>query len=434
MKYTPPDASLFVQNRERLAKRLAPNSLAIVVANDVLPTNADGTLAFKQNSDLFWLTGVDQEETLLVLYPDAFDQDKHRELLFIRETSEHIAIWEGEKLTKEQASKLTGIPVGNIHWSHDFEKFFALLMFQAEHVYLNLNEHPRAAVTISTRETRFAHECRQRFPLHSYHRLAPHTAALRTKKSPEEIKMLQEACDITAAGFRRLLGFVKPGVGEWEVEAELLHEFVRRKSRGFAYNPIIGTGKNACVLHYLDNHAVCQDGDCLLLDVAAEWGNYNADLTRTIPVNGKFTKRQRKVYNAVLRVFRASCDFLRPGVYQKDWNKHAGELMTKELVDLKLLKMKDVKKQDPEKPLYKKYFMHGLGHHLGLDVHDVGPGTKPVEVGNVFTVEPGLYIREENLGVRLENDIVIGKSKNTDLMAGIPIEADEIEALMAGRE
>ncbi len=430
MKYTLPGSELFVENRRRLAARLSPNSLAVLVANDILPTNADGTLPFKQNSDLFYLTGIEQEDTFLILYPDAFDQEKHREILFLKETSEHIAIWEGEKLTKEQASCLTGIPEQNIHWSHQFETVWKPLMFQADTVYLNLNEHPRAHPGIRSRETRFAASCRREFPLHQYQRLAPHLAALRTRKSAAELKLLQEAIDITEAGFRRVLPFVKPGVGEWEVEAELLHEFVRRKSRGFAYPPIIGSGKNACVLHYVDNHALCQDGELLLLDVAAEYANYNADLTRTIPVNGRFTKRQRKVYDAVLRVFRAACDFLRPGVLLKDWNKFVGEQIEEELIKLKLLKVKDVKKQDPNQPLYKQYFMHGTGHHLGLDVHDVGAATAPVAAGNVFTVEPGLYIREEGFGVRLENDILIGNNGNTDLMAAIPIEAEEIEELM----
>jgi len=432
MKYTPPSSSLFVEHRRRLAARLRPNSLAIVTANDILPTNADGTLPFRQNSDLFYLTGVDQEETVLMLYPDAYDQEKHRELLFLRETNDHIATWEGEKLTKERAAELTGIPEKNIHWTTGFDGLWCSLMVQAERVYLNLNEHPRSHVSIETRETRFARQCQRDYPLHHYERLAPHLASLRTRKSAEEIKLLQEAIAITEAGFRRAAGFIKPGVGEWEIEAEFAHEFLRRRSRGFAYTPIIGTGKNACVLHYLDNHATCQDGDLVLLDVAAEYANYNADLTRTLPVNGRFTKRQRKVYLAVLRVFRAACDYLRPGVYTKDWNTFVGELMEKELVDLRLLKMKDIKKQDPDKPLYKQYFMHGVGHHLGLDVHDVGSAAEPVAAGNVFTVEPGIYIKEEALAVRLENDILIGSAGNTDLMATIPIEPDEIEELMQG--
>lgn len=433
MKYTPPPATLFIEHRRRLAARLRPNALAIVTANDILPTNADGTLPFRQNSDLFYLTGVDQEDTALILYPDAFDQEKHRELLFIRETNDDIATWEGEKLSKARAAELTGIPEKNIHWTSGFEGLWRTLMIQADRACLNLNEHPRAHVPIETRETRFVRQCQREFPLHRYERLAPQLAALRTRKSAEELKLLQEAIAITEAGFRRVAGFIKPGVGEWEIEAEFVHEFTRRRSRGFAYSPIIGSGKNACVLHYIDNHAVCQDGELVLLDVAAEYANYNADLTRTLPVNGRFTKRQRKVYEAVLRVFRAACDFLRPGVFLKDWNVYVGELMEKELVGLKLIKMKDIKKQDPEQPLYKQYFMHGTGHHLGLDVHDVGSGAEPVAPGNVFTVEPGIYIKEEGLAVRLENDILIGSAQNTDLMATIPIEPDDIEALMATR-
>jgi Xaa-Pro aminopeptidase len=428
MRYTKLPSALFVRNRRRLAKRLAPNSLAIVVANDVLPTNADGIMPFKQNSDLFYLTGVDQEETILTLYPDAFDQEKHRELLFLRETNDEIATWEGDKLTKEEASKATGIE--RVHWLSEFDGLFRSLMGQAEHVYLNLNEHPRAKVPIKTREARFARDCQRQFPLHKYERLAPIMARLRSHKSPAEIELLKKAIEITAAGFRRVVAMVKPGVGEWEIEAEFAHEFLRRRSKGFAYIPIIATGKNTCVLHYLESHSICKDGELLLLDVAAEYANYNADLTRTIPVNGRFTKRQRRVYDAVLRVFRAACDLLRPGIHGKDWNKQVGEIMEAELIKLKLLKLKDVKKQDPDKPLYKKYFMHGVGHHIGLDVHDVGLATEPVAAGMVFTVEPGIYIREEGLGIRLENDILVGTKKNIDLMDDIPIEADAIEETM----
>lgn len=434
MKYTLPGPELFIENRRRLAARLAPNSLAILVANDILPTNADGTLPFKQNSDLFYLTGIDQEDTFLILYPDAFDQEKHREVLFIKETNEHIATWEGEKLTKEQAARLTGIPESNIHWSHQFDSIWRTLMLQAETVYLNLNEHPRTSAYVgATRQARFVRRCQREFPLHQYQRLAPHLAALRTRKSEAELQLLKEAIAITEAGFRRVLSFVKPGVGEWEVEAEMLHEFVRRKSRGFAYPPIIGSGKNACVLHYIDNHAVCQDGELLLIDAAAEYANYNADLTRTLPVNGRFSQRQRQVYDAVLRILRAATDFLRPGVLLKDWNAFVGQKTEEELVNLKLLTMEDIKNQDPARPLYKKYFMHGAGHHLGLDVHDVGSAVEPVAEGNVFTVEPGIYLREEGLGVRLENDVLIGKDGNINLMASIPIEAEEIEELMNAR-
>lgn len=431
MRYGELDPSLFQENRRRLCARLKPRSLAILVSNDVPTTNADGTLPFRQNSDLFYLTGVDQEDTVLILYPDALDQHKHRELLFLRETSEEIATWEGERLTREQASLLTGIAPHRIHWTHQFPALWRTLMVQAERVYLNANEHPRAHPQTGSRESRFTRHCQREFPLHRYERLAPELAYLRSRKSEPELRLLREAIRITAAGFERAARFVQPGVGEWEVEAELAHEFIRQRSRGFAYNPIIATGRNACVLHYVANNARCQEGDLLLLDVAAEFANYNADLTRTIPVNGRFTPRQRQVYEAVLRVLRGATGLLRPGITGREWNEQVGHLMEKELVDLQLISTDDIRSQDPEKPAYKKYFMHGVGHHLGLDVHDVGLAGDPVAPGMVFTVEPGIYIREESLAVRLENDVLVGEDSNVDLMASIPIEPEEIESLMA---
>ncbi len=429
MKYDPITPELFVQNRERLRTLLKPSSIVIVHANDVLPTNADGSMAFKQNSDLFWLTGVDQEESVLVLFPDAVEE-KHREMLFLRETSEQIAVWEGEKLTKELARERTGIR--NVHWLTEFESTLRGVVYNAEHIYLNTNEHARAADVVETRERRFIDECRRRYPLHRYERLAPLTSRLRMFKSRHEIDLIQKACDITQAGFERVLGFVKPGVGEWEIEAELLHEFVRRRSKGFAYTPIIGSGKNACVLHYVENHSVCQDGEMVLLDVAAEYANYNSDLTRTLPVNGRFTPRQRQVYDAVLRMFRFCSGILRPGILIKDYMKLSCAKMEEELIGLGLLKAEDLAGWDWEDPKHprKKWFMHGISHHIGLDVHDVWHTYAPVEAGMVFTVEPGIYIREEGLGVRLENDILIGADKNIDLMANIPIEAEEIEDWM----
>ena len=427
MRYTPLPASQFVEARKRLAAKIKPRSLVILHSNDVLPTNADGTMGFAQNSDLFYLSGVDQEESILVIFPDAGDE-KHREMLFVRETSEHIAIWEGEKLTKEQATSRSGIK--QVHWLQEFETIFRQVMCQAEQVYLNSNEHPRAKIEVETREIRFAHRCLHEYPVHRYERLAPLMHELRVIKSDHELVALNEAIRITDLGFQRLLKYVKPGVQEFEVEAELAHEFLRHRASGFAYPPIIASGANACVLHYVTNDAPCNDGDLLLLDVAARYGNYNADLTRTIPVNGRFTDRQRAVYNAVLRVFRACCQMLRPGVIIHDYQKEVGKLMEAELIGLGLLKAEDVAKQDPDKPLYKKYFPHGTSHHLGLDVHDVGNTWKPIQPGMVFTVEPGIYIREEKFGVRLENNILIGAEKNIDLMAGIPIEADEIETLM----
>lgn len=427
MRYETLPNDLFIRNRERLLGLLKPNSMIVVHANDIYPTNADGTMAFKQNSDLFYLTGVDQEETVLILMPDAVDP-KEREILFVRETNEHVAIWEGEKLTKDGAKAVSGIE--RIEWSSTFESFLHRMVPQVEHIYLATNEHLRASVVVETRNARFIKECQARYPLHRYERLAPLMHRLRITKDPVEVSMIQKACDITEAGFRRLLGFIKPGVGEWEVEAELLHEFVRRGSRGFAYAPIIGSGKNACVLHYVENDKVCQDGEMLLLDVAAEYAGWNSDLTRTVPVNGRFTPRQRDVYNSVLRVFRGANDILRPGNTPMEYQKQVVELMERELVTLGLISAKDAKEQGPDKALVKKYFMHGTSHHLGLDVHDVSPPHEPFAEGMVFTIEPGIYIREEGLGVRIENDVLIGKDSNIDLMGNIPIEADEIESLM----
>ena len=427
MRYEPISPQFFVRNRENLRGSLKPNSMVIVLASDIYPTNADGTMPFKQNSDLFYLTGVDQEETTLVLMPDAVDP-KEREILFVKETSELSAVWDGEKLTKEQARAATGIE--RIEWSHTFEGFLHRLVPQVEHIYLLTNEHLRASVVVETRNARFIKDCQARYPLHRYERLAPLLHRLRMTKDAEEIKMLQRACDITEAGFRRVLGFIKPGVGEWEIEAELLHEFVRRGSRGFSYAPIIGSGKNACVLHYVENDKVCKDGEMILMDVAAEYAGWASDLTRTVPANGKFTKRQRNVYDSVLRVFHGANDILRPGNTPMEYQKKVIELMERELVGLGLFTAKEAREQGPDKALVKKYFMHGTSHHLGLDVHDVAPPHQPFAEGMVFTIEPGIYIREEALGVRLENDFVIGKDKNFDLMGKIPIEAEEIEALM----
>ncbi|WP_038028660.1 aminopeptidase P family protein [Thermonema rossianum] len=427
MRYERIDNRLFIENRRRLAERLLPNSIAVFNSNDIMPTSADGTMPFKQNTDLFYLTGVDQEETILLLYPDA-KEEKYREILFVRETNEHIAIWEGHKLTKEEATEVSGIRT--VMWTSEFEKVFNTLMGDAEHLYLNTNEHPRAEVVVETRDARFIKWCKERYPLHSYRRLAPIMRDLRAIKSDIEIALIQKACKITEAGFRRVLQFVKPGVKEYEIEAEYAHEFLRRGSRGFAYTPIIASGANACVLHYIDNDQVCQDGDLLLMDVGAEYANYASDMTRTIPVNGRFTPRQRQVYDAVLRVMRGAMDMLRPGNTLDEYHAAVGELMTKELVDLGLLTMDEVKNQNPDWPAYKKYFMHGTSHHLGLDVHDVGDKYRKFEPGMVFTCEPGIYIREEGLGIRLENDVVITGNGLLDLMADIPIEAEEIEELM----
>ena len=351
-------------------------------------------------------------------------------MLFCKETSELIAIWEGEKHTKDSAKATSGIE--HIHWTDTFPGIFRMLMTQAEHVFLNTNEHARAADQIETRDLRFIRDTQRQFPLHDYRRLAPIMGDLRIVKSDLEVDLIQKACDITKAGFERTLKFIKPGVKEYQIEAELLHEFMNHGSDGFAYDPIIGSGKNACVLHYLENHDTCEDGEMVLMDVAARYANYNSDLTRTVPVNGKFTDRQRDVYNAVLRVLRACEKMLKPGVVIKDYQEQVGLVMQGELLELGLITQKDIDEQDPDKPAYKKYFMHGTSHHMGLDVHDIGDNWMPVKEGMVFTIEPGIYIREENLGCRLENDYLITADGNRDLMAHIPIEADDIEALMAG--
>ncbi|MCH7229109.1 aminopeptidase P N-terminal domain-containing protein [Haloferula sp. A504] len=429
MRYEAIDPQFFVRNREKLRALLKPKSIVIVHSNDIYPTNADGTMPHHQNRDLFYLTGVDQEETVLVMMPDAVDE-RDREILFLKETSEQIAIWDGEKLSKDQAIAHTGIK--RIEWVENFEAWLHRLVPQADHVYLTTNEHLRAATVVETANDRFIKQCQARYPLHRYERLAPLMHQLRIIKEQVEIDYLQKACDITEAGFRRVLGFIKPGVGEWEIEAEYLHEFVRRGSRGFSYNPIVGSGKNACVLHYVENDKVCEDGQMVLMDVAAEYGGWAADMTRTVPVNERFTDRQRAVYDSVLRVFRGANEILRPGNTPLEFQKQVIELMEVELIKLGLIDAKEAKEQGEDKALVKKYFMHGTAHHLGLDVHDVHPPHEPFAEGMVFTIEPGIYIREEGMGVRLENDFVIGRDANFDLMRNIPIEADEIEELMNG--
>ena len=429
MRYLPVDNQLFVQNRQRLTALLKPRSLVIVNANDIMPTNADGTMGFRQNSDLFYLTGVDQEETRLVLFPDHPDP-KFREVLFLRETSELIEIWEGHKLTKAEAEHTTGISQKQIYWTNQFEQMFVQMVFEAGHVYLNTNEHTRAGVEVQSRDARYISEFRQIYPLHNLERLAPLMHTLRAIKQPQEIPLIQTAIDITDKMFRRLLGFIKPGVWEYEIEAEMMHEFLRHRSRGAAYSPIIASGANACVLHYIDNSQQCQDGDVILLDLGAEYANYNADMTRSVPVNGRFTTRQRAVYDAVLHVMNEAKQMLRPGNLWDDYHREVGKVMESELIGLGLLDAAEVAKQDPDAPLYKKYFMHGTSHFLGLDVHDVGNKYRKMEPGMVFTVEPGIYIRDEKLGIRLENNVLITESGNVDLMANIPLEAEAIEEIM----
>jgi Xaa-Pro aminopeptidase len=429
VRYEPIDPQLFATNRERLRRLLPPNALAIVNANDILPTNGDGTLLRIPNSDLFYLTGIEQEQTILVLYPDA-DEEKHREVLFLREPTSENQLWEGHKLAKKEAQALSGIK--NVLWLSEFSRLFHRLMCECGPAYLNSNEHYRAVIEVETREARFVADTKRRYPMHDYRRLAPLMHQLRAVKSKTEIALIQKACSLTARGFRRVLKFTRPGVREMEIEAEFAHEFIRHGSQ-FAYPPIIGAGINACCLHYVANSAVCRDGDLLLLDVGAAWANYNADMTRTIPVNGRFSRRQKQVYNAVLRVLRQCIQNLVPGKKHRDWQKEAEQVVERELVNLGLLSLRGIKRQDPDQPAFKKHFMHGVGHPLGLDVHDRAVMTQPIQAGWVMTVEPGIYIPEEGFAVRLENDVLVTDKGPVDLMADIPIEADEIEQLMNAR-
>lgn len=428
MHYHPIDRRLFIGNRERLKRLFAPNSLAVVNANDVLPTNGDGTLAAVPNSDLFYLTGIEQEQTILVLHPSA-SEPKHRELLFLREPTRENELWEGHKLTKDEARARSGIR--QIHWLAEFPRLFHRFMCECDHVYLNSNEHPRAVIETESRDARFAADTIRRYPLHDYRRLAALLRRLRAVKSSAEVALIRQACDLTAAGFQRALRCVKPGVCEAEVEAEFAHEFIRHGSR-FAYLPIIAAGTNACCLHYVANAAVCRDGELLLLDVAAACANYNADMTRTIPVNGRFTPRQKQVYNAVLRVLRRCIAELKPGKTIRVWQREAEQLMQAELAGLGLLAKDEPGRDDSGEPAFKKYFMHGVGHPLGLDVHDVAVAAQPIQAGWVMTVEPGIYLPEEGFAVRLENDVLVTRKGPVDLMAGVPIEAEEIESLMSG--
>jgi len=428
MKYHPIDNTLFKTNRKNFMGQMKPSSLAVFNSNDVFKTGADSTMPFKQHRDIFYLSGADQEDTILVLFPDCPDP-AHREVLFVTETNDHIAVWEGEKLTKEKATEVTGIDT--VYWLKDFDKKFFEMMTQADTIYFNTNEHYRQAVEMQTREDRFILKTKAQYPAHNYAKSAPIMQRLRAVKHPLEIELMQTACDITNAGFRRVLEFVKPGVMEYEIEAEFLHEFFRSRSDGFAYTPIIANGNNANVLHYIENNQECKDGDLILMDVGATYANYSADMSRTVPVNGKFTKRQKEVYNAVNNVKKAATKMLTPGTLWKEYHVEVGNIMTSELLALGLLDKADVQNEDKDWPAYKKYFMHGTSHHIGLDTHDYGLLWEPMQAGNVFTVEPGIYIPEEGIGIRLEDDVVIqekGDPKN--LMGEIPIEVEEIEELM----
>ena len=428
MKYHPINNKLFIKNRAKFTAHMKPKSIAVFNSNDLFTTGADSTMPFEQSSDLLYLSGADQEESILLLFPDALDKN-HREVLFLTETSELIAIWYGAKYSKEEASKVSGIKT--IYWLSEFKKVFFDLMTEAETVYFNTNEHYRQAVEIETREDRFIKQCKIDFPAHKWEKSNQILQGIRGVKEPEEIEIIQTACDITNKGFRRVLPFIKPGVMEFEIEAEYMHEFLRNRSKGFAYTPIIGSGYSACVLHYIENNKECKDGDLLLMDVGAEYANYSSDMTRTIPVNGKFTSRQRAIYDAVLRVKDEATKMLVPGTIWAEYHKEVGKFMTSELLGLGLIDKLDVQNEDPNWPAYKKYFMHGTSHHIGLDTHDYGALKTPMKAGMVFTVEPGIYIPDENLGLRIEDDVVIQeKGEPFNLMRDIPIEAEEIEELM----
>lgn len=427
MKYDKIDTRLFIENRKRFVKKMKPNAVAVFTSNAIMPRSADAGYNWRQNPDLFYLTGIDQEETYLILFPDA-PKPEWKEILFVRETSEHIAVWEGKKHNKAEATAFSGVK--NVHWSAKFEQLLNAIALQAQCIYLNANENDRADGFQYTAETELAKAVRAKFPLHTYERSAPIMHELRAQKSEIEIDLLRKAIDITNKGFHRALSFVKPGVWEYEVEAEITYEYLRNRGTGHAYTPIVATGGNACVLHYITNSMQCKDGDLLLMDCGAEYGNYCADLTRTIPVNGRFSKRQKAVYNAVLRVHNEAKKMMKAGMVLNDFNMAVGNIMEKELIGLGLLKAADVKKQDKKSPLYKKYFPHGTAHFLGIDVHDVGNRYAKLKAGTVLTCEPGIYIQEENIGIRIENNIVITNGKAIDLMVNVPIEVDEIEALM----
>ena len=427
MRYSSINQQLFIRNRAKLLKRLKPQALAIVHSNDEMPRNGDQTYPYRQNSDMFYLTGLDQEKCILTMCPN-HPVEAMREIIFVVKTNDLMVTWYGHKYTLEQAGQISGVKT--VKWLDDFESSLKDLISRVECVYLNQNENIRFSTEVTSRDLRFAQKLRTDYPLHTFERLAPLVNDLRTVKEPEELVMMQKACDITGLAFLRVLGFVKPGITEYEVEAEITHEFIRNGASGHSYAPIIASGASACILHYNENDRICNDGDLILLDFGAEYGNYAADLSRTIPANGKFTPRQRQVYDAVLRVMRKATKMLIPDTTIDKWHAEVCRIMEKELIGLGLFTEADVKNQDASSPMFFNYFMHGTGHFLGLDVHDVGSKQMPLREGMVITCEPGIYVKEEGIGIRLENDVMVA-DEPIDLMAGIPLDADEIEALMS---
>ena len=428
MKYESIDSKLFIKNRLNFSKKMKENGIAFFNSNDIYPVSADSTLPFEQHRDIFYLSGIDQEESVLVLCPNSINP-KHREILFLKETNDHIAVWEGPKINKKQAFELSGVK--SVYWLNDLEIIIEELMVNCNNIYINENEHYRAKVETETREARFSKWLLNKYPKQNKQRSNPILQRLRSVKDPIETRLIQHACNITNKGFRRILNFVKPGVWEYEIEAEFIHEFLINKSKKFAYTPIIASGQNANILHYIENNMQCKNGDLILLDVGAEYANYSSDMTRTIPVNGRFNERQKAVYNSVLKVKKEATKLLVPGTDWAEYHTEVGKLMTSELIDLKLLDKSDIQQQPKDKPAYKKYFMHGTSHHMGLDTHDYGLLEEPMEENMVFTVEPGIYLPTEGFGIRLEDDVIIQKTgEPINMMRDIPIEIDEIENLM----
>jgi Xaa-Pro aminopeptidase len=428
MKYHQIDSKLFIKNRTKFTSQMKPNSVAVFNSNDLYPVSADSHLPFAQHRDILYLSGVDQEESILLLFPDA-PYENLKEILFLKETNEHIAIWEGEKLTKDRAFEVSGIKT--VFWLQDFHKTLKEVMAYSETIYINTNEHYRAVIETETREARFVKWWKENYPAHQVAKSNPILQRIRSIKESEELDLIQNACNITEKGYRRLLSFVKPNVMEYEIEAEFAHEFLRNRSKGFAYTPIIASGNNANVLHYIENNQQCHGGDLVLLDVGAEYANYSSDMTRMIPISGRFTDRQKAVYQAVLNVKNEATKMLVPGTLWKQYHVEVGKVMTSELLGLGLIDKADVQNENPDWPAYKKYFMHGTSHHLGMDTHDYGLLHEPLKPNMVFTVEPGIYIPAEGFGIRLEDDVVVQeKGEPFNLMKNIPIEIEEIESLM----
>ncbi len=428
MRYESIPNSLFIKNRSNFIAKMKPNTIAILTSNDVKHNNADDVMGFTQNNDLFYLSGIDQEETILVLYPDAFKKE-NRAILFVKETNEQIKIWDGEKLTKKQATKVSGIQ--RVEWNQDFEMVLQYMAFEADGFYLGHNEHlKRVTKDQETQQDRMIKWCKDKYPLHDYYRAAKITRELRPIKSEIEIAFIEKAADISVVSFKRVLKACKSNSKEYELEAELTYNLVKSGATRHAFKPIVASGKNACALHYNTNDAICKDGEMILLDFGVCYANYNSDTTRCFPVNGTFSERQKEVYNSVLHCLKEGSKLLKPGVLPSDYETKMAALVEKELIQLGLLTADEVANQNPERPLYKKYFMHGTAHHIGLDVHDVGLYSRVLEAGMVLTCEPGIYIPEEGIGCRLENDYLITENGNINLTASMPIEIEEIEALM----